>query len=555
MGSLESFVGEQLGTWEVPGCAVAVLHQGEVVLEAGFGTCELGADSPVTPRTVFPIGSTTKSFTAALVGSLVDEGVLAWDTPLRDLLPGFQMHDPVATERLTVVDLLSHRSGIPRHEFVWLGHPERTRADIAPRLRHLASSKDIREAFQYSNLGYMTVGHLVEVLTRTSWEDLTASRLLKPLGMERSNFSVSDVQRSDDFSLPHERRDGAIVRIPFREFDQVGPAGSINSSAEDMLGWLRANLGNEPAVVSLETLTRAHTAQITIPEDKTFPESTRFGYGMGWLIGQYRGHRIVEHNGGVDGFLADCMLLPDDGIGVVVLTNFWSGLGPAVAYRAFDELLGLDPIDWTGRLKERFDVLLSGEKPTVDRPRIPDAPPLRKPEDYAGTYEHAGYGSFSISADGERLVPSFGTLELSLEHRHYDVFDLEWHEVASQRISFPLTFLTSPDGSVGAITVPFEDSVEPIRFDRRPDAIDGATLALLAGTYVMGPIEITIAVTAGGVLTAALAGQPSAELIATRGLRFSVKESPSQTLEFVRDANGTVEKILVPNVGELTPKR
>ncbi len=555
MSMLERFVAEQRETWEVPGCAVAIVRNGEVVLEAGFGAHELGKDSPVTARTVFPIGSTTKSFTAALVGSLVDDGTLAWDTPLRDLIPGFAMHDPVATERLTVVDLLSHRSGLPRHEFVWLGHPDRTRADFVARLRHLAPSKDIREAFQYCNLGYITVGHLVEVVTGSTWEEAIAARLLKPLGMDRTNFSVTEVQMSDDFSHPHERRDGRIVRIPFRDMGQVGPAGSINSTVGDMLGWLRANLGGEPDVISPATLGHVHMPQITIPEDKTFPESTRLGYGMGWLVGQYRGHRVVEHNGGVDGFLADCMLLPDDGIGVVVLTNCWSGLGPAVAYRAFDDLLGLDPIDWTGRLKERFDALLSGEKPTVDRPRVPDAPLLRKPEEYAGTYVHPGYGSIEIAAEGERLVPMFGTLELSLEHRHYDVFDLEWHELANQRISFPLTFLTSPDGSVGALTVPFEDLVEPIRFDRRPDAIDDETLASLAGTYVMGPIEIEIAVTPAGVLTAAVAGQPPAELVPTRGLRFAAKESSSQTLEFVRAPDGSVEKILVPNVGEFLPKR
>ena len=554
MGSLETFVAEQRETWEVPGCAVAVVRNGEVVLSAGFGTRELGKVSPVTGRTVFPIGSTTKSFTAALAGSLVDDGSLAWDTPLRELVPGFQMHDPVATERLTVVDLLSHRSGLPRHEFVWLGHPDRTRADVVARLRHLAPSKDIREAFQYCNLGYITVGHLVEVVTGSTWGEATTTRLLKPLGMARTSFSVTDVQASDDFSFGHERRGGEIVRVPFRSMDQVGPAGSINATAEDMAGWLRANLSREPGVISPATLAQVHTSHITIPEDKTFPESTRFGYGMGWLIGQYRGHRIVEHNGGVDGFLADCMLLPDDGIGVVVLTNCWSGLGPAVAYRAFDELLGLHPVDWTGRLKERFDALLSGEQSTMDRPRVANAPLLRKPEEYAGTYEHPGYGSIEIVVDDERLVPSFGTLDLSLAHRHYDVFDLEWHELVNQRISFPLTFLTSPDGSVGALTVPFEDQVDPIRFARRPDAIDDETLVSLTGTYAMGPIEIEIAVTPGGAITAAMAGRPPAELVHTRGLRFAVKESPSQTLEFVRAPDGTVEKVLAPNVGEFLPK-
>ncbi|MGH2795754.1 MAG: DUF3471 domain-containing protein, partial [Actinomycetota bacterium] len=374
------------------------------------------------------------------------------------------------------------------------------------------------------------------------------------LGMDRSNFSIGDVQAGDDFSQPHERRDGTIVRVPFRDIGSVGPAGSINATAEDMGAWLRANLGDEPAVISRDTLAKVHMPQITIPEDRTFPESTRFGYGMGWLVGQYRGRRIVEHNGGVDGFLADCMLLPDDGIGVVVLTNCWSGLGPSIAYRAFDQLLGLEPIDWSARLKERFDALFSAEKPAVERPRVADAPLLRAPGHYSGTYEHPGYGTFAIAAEGDRLIPSFGTLDLSLEHRHYDVFDLEWHELVSQNIRFPLTFLTSPDGSVGAFTVPFEDQVDPIRFDRLPDTIDDPTMASLAGTYAMGPLEIEIALTAGGVLTAATGANPAAELVPVRGLRFAAKESAAMTLEFVRTPDGAVEKVVVANAGEFTRK-
>jgi CubicO group peptidase (beta-lactamase class C family) len=474
MVSLEAFIEQQLGLWEVPGCAVAAILGDEVVLNRGFGTRELGKDAPVSTRTLFPIGSTTKSFTGAGVGALVDDGLLGWDQPLRDLIPGFVMHDPVATDRLTVVDLLSHRSGIPRHEFVWLGHPERTRADIVARLRHLEQSADIRQAFQYSNLGYMTVGHLVEVVTGHAWEDFTAARLLKPLGMDRTNFSIEDVQRSDDFSKPHERRDGAVVEIPFRPFDQAGPAGSINSCADDMTEWLRANLGlSAPGggeVVSDATRAQVHRPHVTIPEDRTFPESTRSGYGLGWVVGRYRGHRIVEHNGGVDGFLADCMLLPDDGIGVVVLTNCWSAVGPAIAYRVFDELLNLEPIDWAERLKERFDALSAEQgKARTERPRVDGASLLRPPDEYAGTYEHPGYGRFDIAVEGTRLIPRFGTLDLSLTHRHFDVFDLECHELVNQEISFSLTFLTAPDGSVSALEVPFEEQVAPIKFERRPD--------------------------------------------------------------------------------------
>ena len=555
MTSLEGFVAEQLATWEVPGCAVAAVRDGEVVVSAGFGTRELGKDLPVSSRTLFPIGSVTKSFTAAGVAALVDDGLLEWEVPLRKYLPGFAMHDPVATERLTVLDLLSHRSGLPRHEFVWLAHPERSRADIAGRLRFLKPSKDIRQAFQYCNLGYMTVGHLVEELTGSTWEELTASRLLKPLGMERTNFSISDVRRSDDFSKPHEPRGGAVVEIPFREFDRVGPAGSINSCAEDMLAWLRVNLGLETQVVSAGTLALVHAPHITHPEDRTFAESTRFAYGMGWRIGQYRGRRIVEHSGGVDGFLADCMLLPDDGIGVVVLTNCWSGMGPAIAYRIFDDLLGLEAIDWTGRLKPQFDALISGAQQAVaELPRVKDAPLLRPFEAYAGDYEHPGYGTLSVAVEGGRLTPRFGTMELTMTHRHYDVFDLEWHELVNQNVRFTLTFLTAADGSVDALTVPFEDQVPPIRFERRPETPDAGVLATLVGTYEMGAIELEVARKGEDRLTVSATGSPVAELIPVRGLRFTVAGQPGLSLDFVLDEAGRVSKIVAQPLGVFTPK-
>jgi CubicO group peptidase (beta-lactamase class C family) len=470
MQALRTFIEEQRELWEVPGLAVGVVRGGEVLLSEGFGTRELGTQAPVSARTIFPIGSTTKSFTAAAVGALVDDGALDWDRPVRDDLPGFAMHDAVATERTTVRDLLSHRSGLPRHEFVWLGHPDRSRADLVRRLRYLPLSKDIREAFQYSNLGYVTAGHLIELASGMPWEEFVLTRLLKPLGMKRSILSVAETQRDDDFSQPHERRGDAIGRIPFREFDQIGPAGGINSCIDDMLRYIQAQLGDGAGVFSSNAIAQMHGGQITIPEDRSFPESTRYAYGLGWLVGQYRGHRIVEHNGGVDGFLADCMMLPDDGIGVVVLTNFWSFIGPAIAYRAFDELLGLEPVDWSTRFKGRLDAARAAQKQaTNEQKRVADAPPLRPLEDYAGDYEHPGYGTVSIAVEDGALVPRFGTLELSLTHRHHDVFDLEWHELAEQEIRFVLTFLTGPDGDVVALTVPFEETVEPIRFERAPN--------------------------------------------------------------------------------------
>jgi len=466
--ALERFIDEQRALWEVPGCAVGVIRGSDVVLRAGFGTRTLGADEPVSTKTVFPIGSTTKSFTAAAVGALVDDGLLEWDKPLRDYIPEFAMHDPVASERITVRDLLSHRSGLPRHEFVWLGHPDRTRADFVRRLRFLELSADIRQKFQYTNLGYITVGHLIDILAGMSWEEFVLTRLLKPLAMDRSSLSVEETKAADDVARPHEMRDDAIVEIPYRDLAQIGPAGGIISCLDDMLSYVRAHLApGQDGPISVAAASEMHAPQIMLPEDKTFPESTRFGYGLGWVVGQYRGCRIVEHNGGVDGFLTDCMMLPDQGIGVVVLTNYWSALGSCIAYRAFDALLGLETIDWSGRMKGLLDeahaARAQARSQAKSAPRGRGARPL---DDYAGEYEHPGYGRVSVVTADERLEPSFGTLDVSLTHKHYDVFELAWHELAEQDIRFPVTFLTGPDGDIVALTIPFEDGVDEIRFNR-----------------------------------------------------------------------------------------
>ena len=206
MESIERFVTEQLAAWEVPGCAIAAVQDGDVVLAAGWGRRDLEADLPVTSDTLFAVGSATKAFTVATVGALVDDGLLEWEGPLRDYLPGVRLHDPVVTDRLTVVDLLSHRSGLPRHDLIWLGHPGRSRADLVRRLRFLPLSRDLRQEFQYSNLGYLVAGHIVDALSGTLWEDYLHSRVLTPIGMDRSNLSADSMRADPDHASAYERR-------------------------------------------------------------------------------------------------------------------------------------------------------------------------------------------------------------------------------------------------------------------------------------------------------------------------------------------------------------
>ena len=561
MDKIASFIEEQLAAWEVPGCAVVAIKDGEIVLNSGFGLRDVEQNKPVTTKSLFQIGSTTKAFTCAGVGAMVDDGLVEWETPLREYIPGFKMHDPVATERITVLDLLCHRSGLPRHDLAWIGRPDWSRAELVQKLRYFPLSRDIRQTFQYCNLGYVTAGHLIEVVTGLTWEDWLSTRLLKPLGMDRSNFSVHDSQASDDYSKPYERRQGKVVEIPFRTLDAAGPAGSINSCTDDMAQWLAVNLGGgklgDDQIISPDTMGRQTCVQMGLPEQALFPEATSFGYGLGWGIGQYRGRRVVEHNGGIDGSLTECKMLPNDGIGVVVLTNSSSSMmGPVIANRVIDELLGEEPIDWFTRFKEVFDAMVGGEKDAKQaRPRVEGAKPPRPLAEYAGSYEHPGYGPLSIELQGDELIPTFGTLKVALVHRHYDVFDLEWRELSEDSHVFPLTFLTDPNGDVVGFTVPLETECDPIRFDRKADVLDAKTLEKLTGIYEMGPIEVVIALKGDGTLTASTAGGPAAELVASRGLRFGVKDQPTVSAEFVLGADGEVEKIVLQPMGILTPKR
>jgi hypothetical protein len=243
---------------------------------------------------------------------------------------------------------------------------------------------------------------------------------------------------------------------------------------------------------------------------------------------------------------------------VAVMTNTSSSaMAPVVAYRVLDELLNLEPLDWFSPFKARFDAAMAGIGEARGARHVVSGAPLPRPLDaYAGDYEHRGYGTLTITAEAGALRPRLGTMDLSLAHRHYETFDLEWHELGDQSHLFPLMFLSDPDGDITALTVPFESSVESLRFDRLPDvqARDPEVLRRLCGTYVMGPIEIVVAQKGGHVLAVTVPGAPPFELRPGRGLRFEVKGQPGITAEFELDDTGAVVRLVAQPLGIFLPK-
>jgi CubicO group peptidase (beta-lactamase class C family) len=562
MESIERFIAEQLAAWEVAGCAVAAVRGGKAEIAGGWGLRDREAGLPVTGDTLFAIGSVAKAFTATTIGALVDDGLLEWNEPLRDYVPGIRLHDPFVTDHLTITDLLTHRSGLPRHDLTWIGQPGLTRAEIVRRLRFLPLSRDLRQVFQYCNLGYLIAGHVVDVLAGVPWEDFARTRLLEPLGMTRTSLSVQEMLADPDHAAGYRRRDGVMVPSPQRPVVAMSPAGAINSSAADMTRWLLAQLGggqlNGTAVMSPATARRQLSPHIVRPGDGQLPGLTQYAYGLGWTIGRYRDRQVAMHGGGIDGFQAQCMLLPDDGIGVAVLANtILSAMPLVVACRVLDELLGAEPLDVFGYVKPRFDAGRAGiNEAKAARRVVPGAPPAHPLSAYTGRYQHPGYGTITITTDGEALTPSFGTMDLTLAHRHYETFDLKWHELTDQPTNFPLTFLANPDGDVTAFTVPFQPSVEPLRFDRIPDPPDTEVLRRLCGSFTMGPAEIVIALRDDRVLTFTPPGPKAlpVDLEPVRDLRFGVKGQPALSAEFEFGTDGAVTRLILQPAGVFRPK-
>lgn len=556
------FVNAMLATWNVPGMAVAVVKEGEVIFAEGFGKRDLDQDLPATPATLFAIGSCTKAFTATAMGILVDGGKLDWDRPVRTYLPSFKMFDAFTSERMTPRDLVTHRSGLPRHDLMWYNSP-RTRQEIFERLQYLQPSKDFRSVYQYQNLMYMTAGYLVGQISGLGWEAFVQQWILGPLGMASSNFSVLKSQESADFSLPFQEKDDQVRAIPFRNIDTVGPAGSINSNVTDMSQWLLLNLNKgrhgQAQIISEGNLSQIHSPQMVIQEPLKYAEILHTSYGLGWAIQPYRGRLMLQHGGGIDGFSALTSFLPRDNLGVVVLTNLnGTSLPTIITYNLYDRLLGLDPILWSDRFKQDVAEIKAAAEKSKEKTasqRKTGAQPSHPLADYTGDFEHPGYGLFSVELDRNELRASFNSMSFPLEHYHYDIFDLIW-ELFDTRLK--VSFFTDVKGNIQRLSVPLEAAVDEIVFTRIPEQRmkEKRFLEQFTGTYELLGLKLIVSLKGDDALAATIPGQPEYELIPYQGTEFNLKGLAGFSLEFKLDDAGSVieAELTQPNNVFVAPK-
>lgn len=540
---------DSLKKLNVPGMSIAIIKGKDVIYAKGFGFRDVEKQQPVTADTLFAIGSSSKAFTTFVLGTLVDEGKVEWDKPVRNYIPWFKLYDPYATERMTPRDLVTHRSGLPRHDLVWYNNYNASRKSLVEKLPYLEPSADLRTKFQYNNLMFLTAGYLEEVMTGKSWEENVKERILDPLGMTRTNFSVDDSQKDADFAEPYAKKDDKIVKIPFRPITNIGPAGAINSSANEMIRWVEVQLNGGlfqgKHLVNASTVAEMHTPQMTLGDKGQPPDISSTDYGMGWFIDTYRGHRRVYHGGNIDGFSANVVLLPDDDIGFVILTNMnGTPLRDVLGQVIADRLLGLSPRDWIGETAAKMSAAEAANKEGAkkkDVARIPNTQPSHKMEDYLGEYENPGYNPIKISmGENGNLEATFNGITTPLEHWHYDTFSgMKTADGTFENMKY--TFQTNSSGFISAVAAPFEPAVKEIVFTKKPDSklFDADYLKRFVGEYEMPNQVFTVALK-GNVLTANPPGQPPVDLIPALGGDFELKANRSVKVHFVMSADGTV---------------
>ena len=470
---LDAYVTQAMRDWRVPGLAIAVVKDDSVVYARGFGVREIGRPAPVDTHTLFAVASNTKAFTATLLAMLVQQHRLRWDDPVTKYLPWLQLDDPWVTRQLTVRDLVTHHMGYSTWEgdLVWYGstYPVDT---VLHRWRAVPPQSSFRSRFGYSNYGYIAAGRIIEAVTDTSWNDYVRVHLLDPLGMKETTTHVADLANRADVATPHTIRDDSVVTTPYRPLENAPGAAALNSNVTDMARWLRFQLRNGnwdghqlvDSAALAETRTPQTLLRLSSTAHRLWPSTHFSAYGMGWFLRDYKGRLLVMHDGGMDGMLSQSGFLPEEHLGVVILTNYDDqSLFQALLYRVLDAYLGGSRTDWSrtylelrGKPEERADTSAAAA------PALPLAA-------YTGTYHNDMLGDATVTLANGSLhiaIAAHPGLEAPLHHADHDAFDAAW----TDRYLGTSTVVFATDSTGTATTLRFAvrpDFVDPLEYEFR----------------------------------------------------------------------------------------
>ena len=450
---LDSYIEAAMKEWKIPGVAVGIVRNDSVVFAKGFGVRTLGKPEKVDTHTLFAIASDTKAFTGILMAMLVDDGKIRWDAPLTTYLPTLRFGDDFLTRELTVRDALTHRSGLARADLLWTAGWTYDRAELLRRLRYLKPSWNLRSRYGYSNLMYLAAGEAGAAAVGQSWDTLMRERIFTPLGMSETNTSVTLLSSLANVASPHSEVDSTVRVVPYTNIDAAASAGAINSNIVDMTRWLRFQLDSARVggkrLVSKRNFIETHTPQTVMRLDSTYRAFNPFthvrSYAFGWQVMDYRGREMLSHAGNLAGMNAMVGLMPEERVGVVVLTNLdGNALRESIMYKVFDMSVGAPPRDWSRVSlieKASFDSIDEKDRRETLAKRVTGTRSSLPLERYAGTYRDSLYGTAIVKMENGRLVLDVAPKMIGdMEHWHYDTFRVVWrdHRDGTNLVTFAL---------------------------------------------------------------------------------------------------------------------
>lgn len=453
LAGLDAYITNAMKDWQIPGVAVGIVKGDSVVFAKGFGTRTIGRNEPVDTHTLFALASDSKQFTGILLAMLADEGKVKWDAALITYLPTLRFGDDYLTSTLTLRDALSHRTGFARADLLWTGGYPYDSNELLRRMRYLKPTWPTRTRYGYSNLMYLAAGQAGAAAAGKTWDQLIHERILTPLGMTETNTSVTLLPSLSNVSTPHGKVDGVIRPVPYTNIDAAAPAGAINSNVADMVKWLRFQLDsgrvNGKRLVSKRNFVETHSAQTPTRLDSTYRAFNPFthvrSYAIGWQVMDYRGREMLSHAGNLAGNAAMVGLMPEERIGVVVLTNLeGNALRESIMYKVFDLFLHAPDRDWSKvSLIEQasFDSIDARSNRDDEAKRVKGTKPSLDLARYAGTYADSLYGTSRVTMESGHLVLELAPkLVGDLEHWNYDTFKVVWrdHRDGTNLVTFTL---------------------------------------------------------------------------------------------------------------------
>jgi len=566
---IDSVLNQVLKDQNIAGFAVAIVKGDEVIYSKGFGYRDVANKKPVTPNTLFAIGSSTKAFTSGLLGLLEKDGKLKLDDKANILLPQLSFYNSEMNNQISVRDLMAHRTGLSRYDYSWLLFNTANRDSIISRVKYMKPTSGVREKWYYNNFMFLAQGMIVEKISGKTWEQNIKDKFFDPLGMTRSNTSLAAFKADADASLPYMTvKDSIIKKIDYYDINGMGPAGSINSSVNDMANWLKVWIagGTFKGKEILPTSYIKEAASSQMVMDAALPSKHEdvflANYGLGWMIGSYRGHYSVEHGGNINGFSANVAFFPTDKLGIVVLTNQNGSQVPSLVTNTIaDRMLKLAAIDWNGEVKEMMKAasdLKKAEERNEKKKPILNTIPSHALSSYVGSFENLAYGLIKVENENNQLYAKAAENKLLLKHLHYDVFEPKSVDkkgvvdTSSSKMLF--NFMSNNAGKINGLTIQLDPDKDPVLFTFKPETLNDKDLQNLVGEYALGQTPVKV-YSKNNILYVAVPGQPdyetlfientSFELKALKGysVRFEVEANKKATAVFFIQPNGTFKAV------------